>query len=191
MNVKDPTPDCIVDRQLVARYVDAWKDLPGPRVVVVRRASRFTPNKDWPDASWTELAARLCQSGTVIDIGGREGGGAPAPSGSYLDLRDATLLKELVAVIAAADIYVGPVSGPMHIAAAVGTPSVAIIGGYEHPANSHYEGNLEFYTPVPCAPCWLREPCPYDLKCLRAISVIQVYDAVTRMWETIRRPGRG
>jgi len=39
---------------------------------------------------------------------------------------------------------------------------------------------------VPCAPCWLRTPCPFDLKCLRAIASAQVEQAVGRTWDRLR-----
>ena len=190
VRVEDTQPDCVVDERLVARTRDAWRQLPRPWVLVLRRASRFTPNKDWPAASWRDLVRRLGRSGTVIEIGNRyddEGDNdEELPEGRYLDLRDKTSLAELVAAVAAADIYVGPVSGPMHIAAATHTPSVLVIGGYEHPVNAHYPGNTEFYTAVPCAPCWLRTPCPFDLKCLRAIASAQVEQAVGQTWDRLR-----
>ena len=103
------------------------------------------------------------------------------PQRNHVDLRGDTSLQDLAAVIAAADLYVGPVSGPMHVAAATRTPAVAIVGGFEHPVNTHCDGNVEFYTSVPCAPCWLREPCPFDLRCLRAISPEAVELAVARV----------
>ncbi len=180
--VRDTRPDIVADSKLVEPYRLAWAHLPRPHVIVLRRASRFTPNKDWPDDSWTALIASLCESGTVIEIGEASPGAATPPSANYVNLRGATTLPQLVAAIAAADIYVGPVSGPMHIAAAVGTPAVLIVGGYEHPANTEYAGNVAFYTQTPCAPCWLREPCPYDLKCLRAISASRVQHEVTSLW---------
>ena len=186
VRVEDTQPDCIVDQRIVAHYRDSWQGLPHPWVLVLRRSSRFTPNKDWPDASWRDLVQRLSRSGTVIEIGNRFDDDGDPPDGNYLDLRDKTSLAELVAVVAAGDIYVGPVSGPMHIAAAMHTPSVAVIGGYEHPMNSRYAGNTEFYTPVPCAPCWLREPCPFDLKCLRAISSTQVEQAIAKTWARLQ-----
>ena len=187
VDVTDTRPDCVVDRQAVAAFRTAWAALPRPWILTLRRASRFTPNKDWPDAAWDALAADLAGWGSVIEIGERGDAIAPPP-GHYLDLRGATSIAGLAAAIAAADVYVGPVSGPMHIAAAVGTPSVAIIGGYEHPDNAYYPGNVSFYTPVPCAPCWLRTPCPFDIRCLRAIAPAQVAHAVRTVWAGIR-PG--
>ena len=181
VDVTDVKPDCIVKQDLVARYEKDWADLPRPRVVVLRRASRHTPNKDWPSDYWKALIEQVLRFGSVIEIGGRDDEN-PIASENYIDLRDKTSLDELVAVIAAADIYTGPGSGPMHIAAAVEPPSVVIIGGYEHPVNSHYPGNIEFYTSLSCSPCWLLEPCPYSLKCLKAISSTQVEQAIKDVW---------
>lgn len=183
-------PDCVADQDTVARYASAWKDLPRPWVVATRRASRLTPNKDWPDRSWTELVGNVRWFGTVIKVGNRDGADEGALGGSHLGLRDSTTIKELVAAIAAADIYVGPVSGPMHIPAAVHVPSAVVIGGFEHPVNTHYTGNIEFYTPLPCSPCWLREPCPIGLKCLHAISSGQVIQAIQDMWTRMQEGRR-
>ena len=180
--VTDTRPDCVIDPVLADGYRRDWRDLPRPWVVILRRASRFTPNKDWPDASWDAVVAELGRCATVIEIGLPDDA-AGAPPAHYVDLRGATSVAELAAAVAAADIYVGPVSGPMHIAAAAGTPAIVVIGGYEHPANAHRPGNVAFYTPLACAPCWLREPCPFDLACLRAITSAQVVAAVARMWE--------
>ncbi len=181
--VTDVQPDCVAQPTIANAFRRSWADLPQPRIVVLRRASRFTPNKDWPDASWAELIATLSRFATVIEIGVKDGASPSSSAGpTYVDLRGDTSIPELVGAIEAADLYVGPVSGPMHIAAALGVPSVAIIGGYEHPDNSQYRGNTTFYTELPCSPCWLREPCPFDLRCLRAISVGQVVQAIKTTW---------
>lgn len=182
--VRDTKLDCIVDQSLVDAYRQQWADLPRPRVIALRRASRFTPNKDWPDASWNTLLTALRISGTVIEIGERTDMAQIMSNGPrYVDLRGATSLVQLVAAIAAADIYVGPVSGPMHIAAAVGTPAVLIIGGYEHPANTMQYSNIALYTKVPCAPCWRRDICPFGLKCLHAITSAEVEAAIWTVWQ--------
>ena len=187
VNVTDVQPDCIVDEGLVERFRRNWASLPRPWVVVLRRASRFTPNKDWPEHAWDSLLGNLSSWASVIEIGMREDGASEPAAATTLDLRGDTSISELAALLKAADVHVGPVSGPMHIAAAVRTPSVVIIGGYEHPVNAHYAGNTEFYTAVPCAPCWLREPCPFDLKCLRAITPDQVAGAVRATWDRVRQ----
>jgi ADP-heptose:LPS heptosyltransferase len=179
--VRDVRPSCIVDSAERDRFREKWKDLPHPWVIVNRRASAWTPNKDWPNELWDELIDRLVSWGTVIEVGTV----AKCPSrsdGSYVDLTGQTTLTQLVAVIAAGDLHVGPVTGTVHIAAALGIPSVVIYGGYEHPDCSGYPGNINLYSGVPCAPCWLKDNCPYGKKCLRTITPAQVESALKTLW---------
>lgn len=182
LKITDLRPDCIIDAALTADFQSAWQNLPRPHVIVSRRASAWTPNKDWPDANWAELITGLAQTCGVIEIGAPDPTAIPITAPHYRDLRGQTPEAHFIAAIAAADIHAGPMSGPVHIAAAAGKPSVIVLGGYEDPANTAYPGNIALYTKVPCAPCWLREPCPYDRKCLTAIAPGIVEQAVRRVW---------
>ena len=187
VNVRDVRPSCVVRPELVDQYRQDWIGLPRPLVVVTRRASAFTPNKDWPDEYWNELVGRLAARGTVIEVGASPAEPPPAPTGSYLDLRGQTTLQELIAAIAAADLHIAPITGSVHIAAAVGVPTVVIYGGYEPPVCTDYPGNISLYSPVECAPCWLKTPCPYGKKCLHMITVDEVEAALERLWENRQR----
>jgi ADP-heptose:LPS heptosyltransferase len=94
-----------------------------------------------------------------------------AISGASTDPHRRESIRGCLAAVAAGDIQVGPISGPVHVAAVAGKPSVVIYGGYEHPDCSSYPGNINLYTALPCSPCWLlMEPCPYDRVCLSRIS---------------------
>jgi ADP-heptose:LPS heptosyltransferase len=177
LNVRNVRPDCMIEPGVVQRFRESWRILSRPHIVVQRLASSWTPNKNWPEKYWVELIEILSQQAGVIEIGS-EMSEQKISLGNYIDLRGQTSLEELVAVIAAADVLVGPVSGPVHVAAAAGIPVVEIIGGYEHPINTSYIGNISLYTALPCAPCWLRESCPYDLKCLKTIKPETVESAV-------------
>ncbi len=182
VRVTDVRPDCMVRPELVDAFAERWRGLPRPYVVVNRNAGPWTPNKDWPDASWCDLITRLCAWGTVVEIGSK-----PRSSNEwgerYVDLRSQCTLDELVAVMAAADLHVGPISGPVHIAAAFRKPAVVIYGGYEHPVCSSYPLNISLFSSLPCSPCWLREPCPFELKCLHMISPSEVETAVRTLWQ--------
>jgi ADP-heptose:LPS heptosyltransferase len=179
--VRDIRPYCRVRPELVERYRREWAGLPRPVVAINRRAGSWTPNKDWPGEHWDALAARLAARGTVVDLGDKPAEASTDPEGSYLDLRGRTTLPALVAAIAAADALVAPMTGTVHIAAALGVPSVVIYGGYEHPDCSAYPGNINLYSPVECSPCWLRTPCPFDRKCLQRITPDEVETAVDRL----------
>jgi heptosyltransferase-2 len=93
------------------------------------------PLKQWPNATWVEFVAALRQrfAGTIFFIGGP----AQAPQAAELTARtagapavDATALAlvEAAALLREADLFVGPDSGPMNLAAAVGTPAFAMFG---------------------------------------------------------------
>jgi ADP-heptose:LPS heptosyltransferase len=189
VNVTNIQPDCIVNQGLVESYRSLLQAFPKPHVVILRRASRWTPNKDWPDQYWNIAAEEVSRLGTVIEIGS-----APGETlneyGSYLDLREKTTVEQMAAIIATADLYIGPVSGPLHIAAAVGTPAVVIYGGYEHPIGQQGYDRLagggrctqiNLYTPRACAPCWRADECPYNRKCLSMIEPAQVLEAARKL----------
>jgi heptosyltransferase-2 len=93
------------------------------------------PLKEWPLASWVEFVAGLCGgfAGTIFLIGGA----TQATQAAELMARtagapvvDATGLSiiEAAALLREADLFVGPDSGPMNLAAAVGTPAFAMFG---------------------------------------------------------------
>jgi ADP-heptose:LPS heptosyltransferase len=185
LNVRNRVPDCVIDKTLVDRWKLAWGALPRPHVIVNRYGNPWTPNKDWPADYWEVLIGSLTANCGVIEVGNRRSGSELSKTQNYVDLRDRTSLDEFVAAIAAADINVGPISGPVHVAAAARVPSVVIYGGFEHPADTSYPGNVDLYTPLPCAPCWLVTPCPYDRRCLREISPQTVEQAI---WTVSMRP---
>jgi heptosyltransferase-2 len=65
-------------------------------------------------------------------------------------------------------------SGSMHIASAVGVPTVAVFGATNHiatgPTGAHSRVVRE---PVECSPCLKRE-CPIDHRCMRRVSADRV-----------------
>lgn len=178
INVSDITPECMIKQDLFQLYKKKWGD--GPHIVALLRASQFTPNKDWPIELWNILLDRLAKNIHVILIGDQLTHDLNiATTKRCTDLRGKTDLENLTAVIAAANLYVGPVSGPSHIAAAFSIPSVIICGGYEDPKNGGYANSVFLSRTPSCSPCWLKTPCPHDLKCLTSISVEEVEKAIT------------
>jgi len=180
--VRDVRPSCVIDAVERDRFRENWKNLPRPWVIIARRANQWTPNKDWPNGHWETLIDRLVSWCTIIEIGTGSFDRQPRPQPNYVDLVNRTTLTQLAAAIAAADRIIVPDSGPMHIAAAVGTPAVVIYGGYIDPVCTGYPGNVDLYSPVECAPCWLRSPCPYSKKCLHQITPDQVEAALNQGW---------
>ncbi|MFO0959086.1 MAG: glycosyltransferase family 9 protein [Isosphaeraceae bacterium] len=186
VEVRDVRPQCVIPREDVERLDREWSGLPRPRVVLNRAASPTTRNKEWMPEYWDALVSRFLEDMTVIDIGATAIDDRFRGHPHHIDLRGKTRLLDLVPVMAAADLHVGPVSGPMHIAAAVAKPSVVLYGGYEPPHCTAYPGNVNLSTALPCSPCWLLGPCPYDRKCMRQIPPERVEAEVRALWDRLR-----
>ena len=88
---------------------------------------------------------------------------------------------ELAAVFARARVVVANDSGPMHLAAAVGTGVVALFGPTD-PGRTGPSGSpsriLDRY--VFCSPCY-RDRCPYGHECMREIEVDDVLGAIEQL----------
>jgi heptosyltransferase II len=85
-----------------------------------------------------------------------------------------TTLPELVGVLARLRLLVTNDSGPMHLAAALGVPAVAVFGPTDwretHPVGERHRVVRES---VHCSPCGLRE-CPIDHRCMRRVTIDRV-----------------
>ena len=112
-----------------ARYAATQR----PWVVIALGGSH--PEKDWPDDTWTEFLDHLRRRtvGTVFLIGGADNAaraenliarsaGAPALNACGLSVVEAAALLRL------ADLFIGPDSGPMNLAAAGATPAFGLFG---------------------------------------------------------------
>lgn len=87
--------------------------------------------------------------------------------GGRTTLRDLAYLYKRAAFVVSTD------SGPMHLAAAVGTPVCALFGPTDPRRTGPYgTGHVVIQKNLPCAPCFLKK-CP-DQKCMREITVEEV-----------------
>ena len=110
----------------------------------------------------------------------------PELKNRILDLQGKTNIEELFGLLALSDIIIGPDTGPMHIAAAVGTATLAIFGPTDiirwrpfglpekHIIVSHH---------VPCSPCGLRDHCtqPEQFKCMNEILPREVFQYACKL----------
>jgi heptosyltransferase-2 len=122
-----------------------------------------------------------------------------ADSGRAVNVVGRTSIAETAALLAQCDLFVGNDSGPMHIAAAVGTPVVAVFGPSNIGAWGPYspEGERSPHTVVsrslPCMPCFyrghsvgLREGCG-TRECLTLLDPRPVLQACRRALERVPR----
>ena len=96
-----------------------------------------------------------------------------------LNMTDRTNLRELAALISECDAFVTNDSGPMHIAAALHVPTVALFGSTDSAATGPFgDGHKIITKKLSCSPCLERE-CPEGhLKCMTEISPEEVFSAI-------------
>jgi ADP-heptose:LPS heptosyltransferase len=156
--------------------------------------SRTYPPEKFLDAARAlsrELSARLIWTGAADEIQLVDDIRAELPEPG-LNLAGATNLARLSAIIAAGDVAITNNTGPMHLAAAVGTPVVALFALTNPPEEWHpwKVRHRLLNQPVPCARCYKRV-CPFGHECLRGVSARDVTNAVRELLcDGERRDGR-
>lgn len=87
-----------------------------------------------------------------------------------------TTLREFIDMAAACSFYLTNDSGGMHIASALGVPTLAVFGATNHITTGPTGDNSRVVRePVDCSPCLLRE-CPIDHRCMTRVSSERVVD---------------
>lgn len=138
--------------------------------------------KRWPAEAYATLADRLIESKRkVLLIGSRDETDVSDEVVSKMRNRPTVLtgqtsLDEITAVLAAADLIVTNDTGPAHIGAALGRPTIVIFGPTNPLTTRPFSPSAEILRhPPECAPCMLRD-CPIDHRCMTAITVDEVFE---------------
>ncbi|MCS7022076.1 MAG: glycosyltransferase family 9 protein [Gemmataceae bacterium] len=171
-----------------------WQQLPRPWLAVAPGARWLT--KRWPAASFAALINRWHQhsGGGCLLLGARDDiptahQVARHVRGPLLDLTGQTTLRQLVALIAGCDFFVGNDSGPLHLAAALSKPCLAPYtctqprwhGPYTFPHGA-------VATRVPCAGSY-RKRCP-SLECHRQLTAEELWQHLEQKAQPWLRPSR-
>ena len=140
--------------------------------------------KDWGDGNWSALLSGLSErlrTWSLVMVGAavekeRSEQLLKRWRGRALNLCGETSARVSAAVLERARLFVGHDSGPMHLAAAVGTPCVAVFSSRHLPGVWFPWGsrNRVIYTDVPCRGCNLDVCVRYAKKCIASISVDEV-----------------
>jgi heptosyltransferase-2 len=179
-----------VDRAL-ARF-SIPRDTPGRPLCGLNPAAEYGPAKRWPKQRFLETAIELQRRTRCrwILFGGPgdaalgnefvEHFRAQAPAGEgeagrgFFNVSGKTGLRELCALLNACRLLLTNDTGPMHVAAAVGTRVVVPFGSTSPeltgPGLPGEPSAGILRRPVACSPCFRRE-CPIDFRCMTGIPV--------------------
>ncbi|MBU4200412.1 MAG: glycosyltransferase family 9 protein [Verrucomicrobia bacterium] len=150
---------------------------PAPRVALIP-FSRW-PSKNWPLASFVELGRELQeQMDASLFLLGTPGESAACAKiekelkGRVVNLAGKTALPQLGGLLQAMDLVISNDSGPMHMAAAAGTPVLAIFGPTDSLRTGPYgPGHRVLKSKLRCQPCFSRKCSFEDGSCLRAVTL--------------------
>jgi heptosyltransferase-2 len=186
-------PSLFVPPLLIEAAATKFRVDPGGLWLGLNPGAEYGPAKRWPAERWIEAAVALrAKTNCRWLIFGGAGDVAlaeriareiqAAGAGSVINLAGQTTLPESAALLTRCRVVITNDTGPMHLASAVGAPVVALFGSTAPELTGPiFSGNAKILrVPPPCAPCFRRE-CPIDLRCLTAVTVAQVEEAVTQM----------
>jgi heptosyltransferase-2 len=156
-------------------------------VIGVSPGAAYGGAKRWPPERFAEAAGRIASAigATVALFGSNDerpvcefvAGRLKAAGHAAPNFAGRTSLSEFIEMAAACALFLTNDSGAMHVASALGVPTVAVFGATDHeatgPAGLHA---LVVREPVDCSPCLLRE-CPIDHRCMKAVTPGRVAEA--------------
>lgn len=158
-------------------------------------ASELCLLRRWPREYFVELAKRLINtySAHIIFIGSkaeqayvRGTAGNIAPASHVHNFSGKTTLEQLAHLLSRMRLFVTNDSGPLHLAASMGVPTVSFFGP-ETPVIYGPEGQRHavFYNGLECSPCiriknYKHSRCPRNNQCLRGITPDEVAREIER-----------
>jgi heptosyltransferase-2 len=150
----------------------------------------FGNAKRWPPDRFAEIGDRVVEKwGAKIVVFGSGGERAICDSvcgamrQDALNLCGETTLKAVMGVMVLCRFFVTNDSGLMHMASALGLPTVAVFGSTDHVTTGPRGPKTKIVRrSVSCAPC-LKQECPTDHRCMLGITP----DAVWETMEELRR----
>ncbi len=172
------------DRQSARQILQSYGIQEGEILVGINPGASYGGAKRWFSERYATVADALAeQNGARIVIFGSQNEHevaeqvAAGMKHSPIVLAGRTTLGQLMALLKECRLLITNDSGPMHLAAALDVPQLAIFGSTSEVATGPLSNKAEVIKhPADCSPCFLRE-CPSDFRCMDRISIEQVLTA--------------
>lgn len=191
INVKDDFLEiwtCPEEKERIARILADVGVTPSDRIAAIHPFSAVT-QRGWPLENYAELAARLRREGNfrTLIVGGPGDVGTFAAvkhlfGDNTIDLVGKCSLRDTIPLLIRCSLFVGNDSGIMHLAAAAGTPLVALFGPQSPVKFGPWSTRAKvIYKGMACSPCRQKfySECEPSARmrpaCMEAISVEEVF----------------
>lgn len=171
-------------KELLAKFgIGIGKDV----IIGINPGAAFGSAKCWLPDRFQAVSRRLLENPKVRILYFGDQAGTPLVNDICKDLPERvfnlagkTSLRELMALISCCSIFLTNDSGPMHIAAALDIPLVALFGSTNDTKTGPYGIGKVIHKHVECSPCYKRV-CPIDFRCMTRIEVKEVYDEIEKL----------
>lgn len=159
IRLDDPLPDYVLtgeEKAWAQTILEKWFGNGNHKVVVIHTAS-VDQRRTWPIKNYVQMLHELTEQRAelrfvILDQNRQKENWAIkncVNASSYG-------IRQVAALIWAADLFVGPDSGPLHIAGALEKEIVSIFGSTDPAARiNYYDGAVAVESGMPCAPCFL------------------------------------
>ena len=161
---------------------------PGSLIIGINPGAAYGSAKRWYPERFAQVSSALVKKhkANIIIFGSQQELGIASEieilsSVPVINMAGKTTIRGLMSLIKQCTIFITNDSGPMHIAAALAIPVIAIFGSTD-PGKTGPMGdeNIVIRKKAECRPCFKRK-CPTDLKCMDLITVEDVIAGVDRI----------
>ena len=184
-----PLPELRVPPAEIAGWKERLALADNGKPIIALAPGAVGPSKRWPGAAYGDLARRLIAQGNEVWILGSP---AEAPLVRIIrdiapEVRDLTGpdLRNAILALAAADVAVSNDSGLLHVAAALGTPTIGIFGPtspwHWAPLNPIAAAVQQKIETLPCQPCHKPTCRVRHHRCMRDISPNHLVSVIERV----------
>ena len=153
---------------------------PDMQLIGMNPGAAYGEAKCWLPERFTEVAKHLLEDERCAVLFFGDAGSKELINGicknlpeRAINLAGLTSLRQLMALISLMKVFITNDSGPMHMAAALDRPVVALFGSTDHIVTGPFETGHVINKNVDCSPCFKRS-CPIDFRCMKRISTDEV-----------------
>jgi len=172
----------------VKEFLDSKWLSPSQTLVGINPGSSLRwPTKQWPIENFAKICDELAKRNIRVVLTGSPEDAARTEEllrltrNKPINAVGKTSITELIALIRRCHVFISSDSAPMHVAASVDAPLIAIFGPTDPKRHlvppSHYQ---VFWKEIQCSPCYLRS-CPIGLICMKKITVQEVLDSTLHL----------
>lgn len=160
-------------------------------IVGINPGAAYGTAKCWLPDRFHDVTRRLIEDPKIRVVYFGDSAGAPVVNEICKDLPEQVInmagktnLRELMALVNSCSAFLTNDSGPMHMAAALGIPLLALFGSTSDVKTGPYGIGKVIHKHVDCSPCYKRV-CPIDFRCMKRIEVDEVYNELRKILDNV------